>query len=87
MVGDLYHTIPISSDDVYVIKCVAKVVHFAIQAPHLANVLIDILGTKVDIGPSQIRTLVAVATILEMGDSDWSKLYKSLKSHAIMDII
>jgi len=29
-----------------------------IQAPNLADVLIDILGTKVDIGPPQISPLV-----------------------------
>jgi len=38
-----------------------------IQAPNLADGLIDILGTNVDIGPSQIRTLVGVAAIFENG--------------------
>ena len=37
------------------------------KAPHLADVLIEILGTKVDIGPSQIGTLVAMAAIFQNG--------------------
>ena len=46
--------------------------------------LIDILGTKVDIGTSKIRTLVAVAVIFQNGRQlYWSKLSKSLKSHAM----
>ena len=46
---------------------IKPIVHFVIQAPNLADVLIDILGTKVGIGPSQIRTLVAVEAIFQNG--------------------
>ena len=49
--------------------------------------LIDILGTKVDIGPSQIRNLVAVAAIILNGRQLLVNLSKSVKSLAIMDII
>ena len=58
-----------------------------IQAPNLADVLIDILGTKVDIGPSQINPLVAVIVIFQNGRQRLVKLSKSMKSDAIMDII
>ena len=32
---------------------IIKMVNFVIKAPNLADTLIDILGTKLDIGPSQ----------------------------------
>ena len=51
-----------------------------IKAPNLADVLIDILGTKLDIGPSQTRTLVAVAAIFQNG-------HQQLVKHAITGII
>ena len=38
-----------------------------IQAPNLADVLIDILGTKLDIGPPQISPLVAMAVMFQNG--------------------
>ena len=42
-------------------------VQFVIKAQHMADVLIAILGTKLDIGTSQIRTLVVVAAISQNG--------------------
>ena len=46
---------------------IKPVVHFVIKAEDIAYVLLDILGTTLDIGSSQIRTLVAVAAIFQDG--------------------
>ena len=58
-----------------------------IQAQNLADVLTGIFGTKLVIGPPQIRPLVAVAAIFQNGRQRLVKPSKSMKSHAIMDII
>jgi len=40
---------------------------FCDKPENMAYMLLDILGTKLDIGPSQIRTMVAVAAIFQDG--------------------
>jgi len=56
-----------------IVQHIKPIVYFVIQAPHLADVLIDILEIKVDIG--QIRTLVAVAAIFQNGRHQMVKTF------------
>jgi len=58
---------------------IKPIVHFVIQAPNLADVLIDILGTKLGIGLSQIRTLVGVAAIFQNGHQRLVKIFEIIE--------
>ena len=63
-----FKTMPHSETHISIIvgRHISPTVHFLKKAPNLAEVLINVWGTKLDIGPLQILILVGVAAIFKM---------------------
>ena len=67
---------------------IKPIVYFMIKDSNLADVLIDISGTKLHVVPSQIRNTIAVAAIVsKMAASGYLKHPIPFHRHAIRDII